>query len=77
MKRKLESGEALDVRKEGREIEPGIYELREFKEGLDYCDSEIEEWIWSIGKSEKTGQIVASTGTVFYQREGWECLFLR
>ena len=77
MEQMLKKGEALDVLKEGSEVERGLYELREFKDDVDYCDAKNEAWIWSIGKSDETGQVFASTGTDFYQREGWECLFLR
>jgi hypothetical protein len=76
MERMLKKGEALDVRKEGKEIAKGLYELRRFVEDVDYCDAEKEAWIWSIGK-DADGKIFASTGTDFYQVEGFDCLFLR
>lgn len=96
MARKLESGECLDVRKEGRPAtgedaekedgdyigtvivgQPTVFVLSRFVDGKDYCDAESESWIWSIGKSKKTGVIFASTDTRFYQNDDFESLFLR
>lgn len=77
MERKLASSEALDVLKVGQEIEPGLYLLREFTDGVDYCDAEKEAWIWSIGKHWDTGVIRAATDARFYQDPAWECLWLR
>jgi len=36
---KLGSGEALDVRAIGEEIEPGVFRLSRFAAGYDYCDA--------------------------------------
>ena len=49
---------------------------RRFEDDKDYCDAVTEEWIWSVGRNE-AGLILASTTPEFYQREGWECLWLR
>lgn len=77
MQEKLRSGECLDVREEGEVVQPGVYRLRRFVEGVDYCDAETEEWIWSIGRRHRDGAVLASTGTMFYQDPDFECLFLR
>lgn len=77
MMRKLLAHEALDVCVEGQEVEPGIYQLRRFCDGVDYCDASKEKWIWSIGKREGDGEIFASTDTRYYQNNNFECLFLR
>jgi len=78
MAEKLTSGEALSVLDEGVDMGAGgFYKLRRFVEDVDYCDPATESWIWSIGRSRATGEIVASIGTGFYQNEAWECLFLR
>jgi hypothetical protein len=90
MRETLESGECLDVRKEGRLANPAdvlgedsvdvtenCFILSRFVEDKDYCDALTESWIWSIGRSKKTGAIFASTSTRFYQNELFECLFLR
>lgn len=77
MQRKLESGEALDVRKIGREVEPGRYRLDKFVADVDYCDAQKEVWIWSIGKNEKTGEVFASTDQTYYQNPECVCLWLR
>ncbi|MGV3588599.1 MAG: hypothetical protein ACO1OF_16455 [Adhaeribacter sp.] len=56
---------------------PASYILPEFKEGMDYCDSQKEVWIWSIGKHLETGQILAATDGRFYENPEYKCLFLR
>lgn len=77
MERELQSGECLDVLKEGIKIKRGLYKLNRFVEGVDYADSEDELWIWSIGENLKTGEIFASTTAEFYQNNEFNCLFLR
>lgn len=77
MEAKLDSFDALDVRTIGFEIEPGVFELQKFSEDTDYCDAGTEQWIWSIGKREKDGKIFASTDARFYQKSGYDCLWLR
>ena len=72
---KVNSGEAIDLSK--NETKDGFYILKQFVDGADYCDLKNETWIWSIGKNYKTGQILASTDTVFYQNPDFECLWLR
>ena len=49
MERKLEAHLAIDVSGCERTA-TGDYLLREFVDGVDYCDAQSEEWIWSIGK---------------------------
>lgn len=76
MAEKLLKEEAIDL--SGREkTKKEYYILDDFIEGKDYCDSVSEAWMWSIGISYKTGQILASTSTHFYQNDEFECLFLR
>jgi hypothetical protein len=77
MEAKLDKLDAMDVRVIGFEVEPGVFELSKFTEDMDYCDVENEQWIWSIGKREKDGKIFASTDARFYQKAGYECLWLR
>ena len=77
MQQKLKTGEALNVLAEGRMDRPGLYELRRFVDGRDYCDPQNEWWIWSIGRSVVDGRIFAATDTRFYGDPNWECLFLR
>lgn len=76
MKLKLENGECLDVSNFSNN-EDGDYILDEFYEDVDYCDTHEEQWIWSIGKHYKTGEIIASFSTKYYQNPEYECLFLR
>lgn len=49
MERKLKAHRAIDVSGCERTA-TGDYLLREFVDGVDYCDAQSEEWIWSIGK---------------------------
>ncbi len=80
MARKLLKGDAVDVSKCQRvEILEGVrdvYKLQTFVDDVDYCDSVREAWIWSIGRN-AAGEVYASTGGGFYQKPGWECLWLR
>jgi hypothetical protein len=77
MKRKLQTGEALSVLKEGRRLSESMFELKRFVEDVDYCDPEGERWIWSIGERFSDGKIFASTDTRFYGDPNYSCLFLR
>lgn len=77
MEQRLRDGEALDVRKIGKEIAPGKFELESFVDDVDYCDAQTETWIWSIGKHRETGIIIASYGTEYYQNDQYQCLWLR
>lgn len=43
----------------------------------DYLVVETGQPIWSIGKNKKTGSVIASVTGKFYQRPGWECVWLR
>jgi hypothetical protein len=73
----IQSDAALDVREIGFETSPGIFQLNEFRDGFDYCDGKRARWIWSIGKHLKTGIMLASLDTCFYQNPEYECLWLR
>jgi len=76
MAQKLRTGEAIDL--SGRPLTPeGFYKLDDFIEGVDYCDAGTEAWIWSIGISYATGELLASTSSVFYQNPLFECLWVR
>lgn len=77
MKRKLDTGDCLDVLKIGTLVEPGVYELRQFFENVDYCDASKESWIWSIGKRASDGKVFAAVDARYYQAADYECLWLR
>ncbi len=79
MEEKLKAHEAIDVSEVGTPMAnwPEHWALPKFIEGVDYCDSKTESWIWSIGKNRLTGAIVASTSTDLYQNPAFESLFLR
>lgn len=81
MKKCLETGEALNLRKIGKEVSPGTFELAPgtFREGADYADPETERWAWSIGKRKSDGVVFASTDAtcIYYQNPEYECLWLR
>jgi len=77
MEEKLDRLDAMDVRVVGFEIEPGVFELTKFVEDVDYCDALNEQWIWSIGRREKDDRIFAAVDARFYQKPGYECLWLR
>jgi hypothetical protein len=77
MERRVNDGTLVNVRAVGKEIEPGVYELRGYVEDMDYADLETEAWIWSIGRSKSDGKIFAAIDTRFYLNDGFECLWLR
>lgn len=92
MQRKIESGEALDL-KDCRRLGPYyvIPQAADSIEGFDLCDSRGEVWIWSAGIVERPmsfkylgvevlvpkGTHLASGTADLYQREGVRCTFLR
>jgi hypothetical protein len=71
----LLKGEAKDVSKCKRLGTD--YILSEFHEGLDYCDAQLERWIWSIGRRRRDGVFVASLSGKFYNHPEYECVWLR
>lgn len=77
MRDMLNAGEALDVVVIGKPIGNGKYQLENFWEDHDYCDSATEQWIWSIGRRYSDGVIIASTAADLYQNPDYECLWLR
>jgi len=77
MQRALQTGDALSVLTEGIELPSGMYQLRRFIEGKDYCDPKRERWIWSIGKRYSDNAILAATDSRFYNDRNHDCLFLR
>jgi hypothetical protein len=75
MEEKIQNGEALDL--SSNEREGRYYVLKEVVDGMDYCDAVRECWIWSIGRRNSDGKILADTTGVFYQNPDFECLWLR
>jgi hypothetical protein len=77
MLRKLLTGDAIDVRSVGTEVEPGVFEISAFVDECDYCDAEKEQWIWSVGRRRSDGRIFAAVDARFYATGVFECLWLR
>lgn len=77
MAKKLQFSEALDVRRIGIEISPGLFELKLFDPEKDYCDAKTENWIWSIGVEKKTGKMIASINADLYGNSAYRCIWLR
>jgi len=76
MLRKLSRGECIDLSECERTPE-GFYVLAEFEEDVDYADVQAGRWIWSIGRRNTDGVILASQDSLFYQNPDFTCLFLR
>ncbi len=76
----LATGTAIDVREIGVEVEgvPGVFELREYRDGVDYCDAREERWVWSIGR-DTLGRVFASTDArcIFLDNPNFTCIWLR
>lgn len=77
MQRKLAARECIDIRAIGVEIAPGVFELRDFIEDVDYCDAVNERWVWSIGRHKIDGKIFAAFDARFYMNPDYTCLWLR
>lgn len=75
MAQKIRDREALDL--SGYAKEGQFYILDHFVEDIDYCDSEKQTWIWSIGRRKSDGKILASMVTDLYENPDFECLWLR
>lgn len=78
MERNIMSGEALDLSEypktaDGDVVLPEDVDI----EGKDLCLASTEQWIWSVGRSKKTGQVLASTSSKLYGNPDFECLWLR
>ena len=76
MARKLRKGEAVDT-SNCPATKEGYYMPDDFFEDKDYCNAAKEVWIWSIGVSYATRQVLASTSSNLYQHPEFECIFLR
>ena len=74
---KLGSGEALDVRAIGEEIQPGVFRLTRFVPGYDYCDAKKETWMMSVGRHNRTGEFFAARDARFDMDPEYECVWLR
>lgn len=77
MKRKLDTGAAIDVGPFKREGGYYVVPADKFDADADYCDAAITIWIWSIGRRRSDGVILASTKSDLYQNPHFECLWLR
>lgn len=77
MAEKLTAGEARDVSPFDQGDETYLLPDGWFEEDTDYCDAAREAWIWSIGRSLKSGKVLATTSGFLYQNPDYECLFLR
>jgi len=78
MKRMLKTGEALDVRREGRETAvEGVYELRRFVEDKAYVDLARGRYIVSVGQGFFDNRIFASCDTRFADNCNYSTLYLR
>src|SRR5215467_10998757 len=75
MERKLNAGICKDVSACQRKGD--FYVLSAVMPGMDYCNAQTEQWIWSIGRHNKSGEILASHTTNFYQHPRFDCLWLR
>lgn len=76
----LNNGQALDVSVVGepvRAFEGSVWVMRDFIEGKEYCDSQQELWIFSIGRHKVSGLYYAAIDARFYNNPMFECVWLR
>jgi len=64
MERKLTSGQAIDLSRCPRKGD--FYVLPKVIDGMDYCNAQTEQWIWSIGRHNKSGEILACLGNITF-----------
>lgn len=76
MQHKVKKGEAIDLSRFPT-TDKGDFILPEVVEGKDYCDAQREEWIWSIGRHKKSGEIHASTSQKLAFDNDYHLLWLR
>jgi hypothetical protein len=62
MRRKLDAGKAIDLARCMRTA-AGDYILEKFVKDRDYCDAQLETWIWSIAKLTRPLPSVMADGT--------------
>ena len=75
IERKLTSGRAIGLSRRPRKGD--FYVLERVVDGMDYCNAQTEQWIWSIGRHHKTGEILASHTDEFFGHPNFECLWSR
>jgi hypothetical protein len=77
MQRKLNRGSAVDISGFAREGDYYIVPADKYRDGLDFCDAKRERWVWSIGRRESDGVILASLVSDLYDNDAFNCLWLR
>lgn len=82
MQRKLTSGQAVDISPYRTDFPADglhAYVLPDelLKDGRDYCDAELERWVWSIGRHRTTAELHASLSARHYGHPQYECVWLR
>lgn len=76
MKQLLAEGLAIDVSEFPRSS-GGEYVLDSYVPSFQYCDAKTETWIVSIACHLASMRLYASTSDDLYQKEGYQCLYLR
>ncbi|GJQ43986.1 MAG: hypothetical protein JETCAE03_34840 [Ignavibacteriaceae bacterium] len=76
MQEKINSGECIDL-SECQKTPEGYYIVKNFIDGIDYCNAQTEEWIWSIGINNETNEIHASHSANLYENPKYKCIWLR
>jgi hypothetical protein len=67
----------IDVRREGQELQEGVFELRRFIEGRDYRDGRTGRLIGSIGQRFSDNRIFAAVDARFQDNINYSTLFVR
>lgn len=77
MEKAIRDGECIDLSDNEMTPDGKYYIVDDFEDGIDYCNAKTEEWIWSIGKNLKTGEIHASHQADIAGRPDYKLLWLR
>lgn len=85
LKKSIKSGESVDVRQIGYEVEPGVFKLdakyAHIYDGnhgsLDFVDGKNGKFIWSIGKDNSSGEYFAAYDGRFHSSPDYELVWLR
>jgi len=67
----------LDVRREGSQLDEGVFRLRRFVEGAEYADLLNRRLIRSVGRNVFDGRIEAAVDSRYSGSPNWECMYSR
>lgn len=84
MRAKVEAGDAINLYGAVRHLDghTTVFQVDALIEDMDYCvlddgEDALDQWIYSIGRRDTDGIMLAATDVRFYKRDGFKCVWLR